>query len=784
METGPKPLHILVLADRDWTHPQGGGNGTNLYAQIARWVAWGHRVTMVTGSYPGAKAVDQLAPNLVIHRMGGRASVFPRSLWAVVRGVGRDADVVLEVINGITFLTPLWLRKPRVALVHHVHTDLYVNEFGPRFGGFLAWALEAFPMRYLYRNAPFLTISQSALEDLAEVGIPRQNITVAYLGVEPGPFRRGERAPEPRLLYLGRLKAYKRIENVLDVLEATPTATLDIAGDGDHREELEAEIERRGLTSRVNMHGFVDEQTKTELYGRAWIALTASSSEGWSLTVMEAALCGTPSAALAVGGLSESIVDGETGILAHDTDELCRRVAQAVEQPGLLAQLGDQAERRAHSFTWDRPSETNLAALRGEAEGGRRAFGDLFGRSNTTRSAAVAAVTLAGHAIGAVFAFILARMLGAIDYGSLAALLSAFVILAIPGCAFQVAAAREATIGRLAPQVVRAWSRDLLLACLALAALGAVVRAPLADLIGVSQEWAAAALLPTIGLWLLVSIQRGALQGAGAYGVLGRSIVAEGVGRVCVAVVLVLAGAGVTGAFVATPISLAALAVVLAAVLHRQTWPAGAARVDLRLRDLLSHTKLVVAGLTLLAVVQNLDVILVRHELGASAAGAYAAAALAAKTIVWIAIGVGLYLLPEAARQASADLSPRVALRRAVLVVGALAAPLLAVFCIFPHTVLELAFGSELAGASGQLPALAAAMALLALACLAVQYMLVVGQVAFVAVLGVVALLEPVVLSTAGDLDAFATLVLVLQGVVAVTLLALTMRRTPRAATA
>jgi glycosyltransferase involved in cell wall biosynthesis/O-antigen/teichoic acid export membrane protein len=784
MDPDPNPLRILVLADRDWTHPQGGGNGTNLYAQIARWVAWGHHVTMVTGSYPGAKAVEQLAPNLVVHRMGGRASVFPRTLWTVLRGVGRNADVVLEVINGITYLTPLWLRKPRVALVHHVHTDLYINEFGPRFGRFLAWALEAFPLRYLYRNAPFLTISHSALEDLVEVGIPAENVSVAYLGVEPGPFHPGQRSPEPRLLYLGRLKAYKRIENVLDVLEAIPAATLDIAGDGDHREELEAEIERRGLTARVEMHGFVDEQTKTELYGRAWVALTASSSEGWSLTVMEAALCGTPSAALAVGGLSESIVDGETGILAEQPEELCRRVRELVEQPELLERLGAAAERRAHEFTWDRPAEQNLAALRREAGTRRPALGAILGGSDTARAAAVAAVTLAGHAIGAVFAFTLARLLGAADFGSLAALLSAFVILAIPGCALQVATARDATAGRLAGATVRAWSRNLALVCVGLAALGVVVRQPLADLLGVSQEWAAASLLPTIGLWMLVSIQRGALQGMGAYAAVGRSIVLEGIARVAIAVALVLAGAGVTGAFVATPLSLAAVAGAFALVLHRRAEGSPAGAATRRMRELLGELKLVVAGLTLLALVQNLDVILVRHELGASAAGAYAAAALAAKTLVWIAIGVGLYLLPEAARRAAAGLPPRVALERAVLVVASLCAPLLALFCIVPGTVLKLAFGSELAGAADQLPALALAMALLALACLAVQYMLALGRAAFVPVLGAVALVEPLVLSTANDLAAFATLVLVVQAVVATSLLALSMRGIPRAATA
>ncbi|MGI8511183.1 MAG: glycosyltransferase family 4 protein, partial [Solirubrobacteraceae bacterium] len=320
------PLHVLVLTDRDWTHPQGGGTGTNLYGQISRWVAWGHRVTVIAGAYEDCEPHEVLSPNLEIHRMGTRLTVFPRAAWAVRRrGVGAGADVLTEVINGIAFFTPLWLRLPRVALVHHVHRAMYVEELGRR-GAAAALLLETVPLRFLYRTTPFLTISHAVRRDLAAVGVPEDLISVAYLGVEPEQFHRTERAATPALLYLGRLKRYKRIEYVLDVLESIPGATLDIAGDGDHREALEAEIEHRGLGDRVRMLGFVDEDAKAGLYGRAWVALTASSAEGWCLTVMEAAACGTPSAALRVGGLAEAIVDGETGVLADDPAELAPRV--------------------------------------------------------------------------------------------------------------------------------------------------------------------------------------------------------------------------------------------------------------------------------------------------------------------------------------------------------------------------------------------------------------------------------------------------------------------------
>jgi glycosyltransferase involved in cell wall biosynthesis len=360
---GPR-LKILVLADREWTHPQGGGTGANVYSNVIRWAQWGHQVTLVAGEYPGAVKVEQVAPNLVVHRMGGRGTVFPRAAWAVMRGLGRDADVVFEVINGIAFLTPLWLRKPRVALVNHPHRDLYIGEFGRRLGRLLAALFEELPLRLLYRRNPFVTISATARDELVTLdGIPAEHITIAYCGVGPGPYGPGERAPDPRLLYVGRLKAYKRIEVLLDMLIELPGVTLDIAGQGDHGETLDDEISRRGLSDRVRVHGHVDEETKADLYRKAWVHVTASASEGWSLTVMEAALCGTPSAALAVGGLRESIVDGKTGVLSNDPAEMTRKVRGLLEDHELRERLGAAARERAVTFTWDRTATTSLSVI-------------------------------------------------------------------------------------------------------------------------------------------------------------------------------------------------------------------------------------------------------------------------------------------------------------------------------------------------------------------------------------------------------------------------------------
>ena len=92
---------------------------------------------------------------------------------------------------------------------------------------------------------------------------------------------------------------------------------------------------------------------------------------------------------------------------------------------------------------------------------------------------------------------------------------------------------------------------------------------------------------------------------------------------------------------------------------------------------------------------QNVDVIMVKRQIGGTEAGAYAAAAVAAKAVVWVAIGIGLYLLPEATRAARRGLDPRPVLMRALAVVAAVAVPMLIVYALIPGTVLRVAFGPD-----------------------------------------------------------------------------------------
>lgn len=410
-----------------------------------------------------------------------------------------------------------------------------------------------------------------------------------------------------------------------------------------------------------------------------------------------------------------------------------------------------------------------------------RALRAALGGSDRMRAGALAAATLVTNGIALLLTIVFARLLGPDGYGSYAALVSSFLILGVPGLALQVATAREVAVGRYGTGGVLAatlagWMLRLAVAALAALALSILLREQIARAVGVDEAWAAAAIIPTGLLWVALSVQRGALQGVGALGAVGASLVGEALGRFAAGVALSAGGAGVTGAYLGTPVAIAVTSGALGLVLRRRLGRARPLAVRARLRTLTLGAWAPVAALTLVALLQNVDVIVVRHRFEGDEAGAYAAAAVAAKALIWVAAGVSLYLVPEAARRAAAGERPRAVLRLALTIVAGLALPALAIFAAVPSPLLELAFGARFTGAHGSLIVLGVAMTLLACCYLGVQYLLALHRSAFLWVLGIVAATEPVVLTFGSGYAGIAAIVLAAQAVAAAGVLALAVR--------
>ena len=407
--------------------------------------------------------------------------------------------------------------------------------------------------------------------------------------------------------------------------------------------------------------------------------------------------------------------------------------------------------------------------------------------SETIKAAALAAAYVVAIGLGLVFTIVAARILGD-SYGALARLTSFYLILSVPGLALQAAVAREVAVGDLGGPAdlaasLRVWLKQIAILGVVVLVASVLLRAPLADLLHVDQQWAAASVPLTAVLWLAVSMQRGLLQGVRAYSPVGVSIVAEGGGRLVLGIGLGGATSSVAWTWLGQLLALVAVFVGLIWVVRGRLAPPSPSSRAERMRDLIRTAWVPIVGLTLLAVLQNTDVIVSGHVFVKHEASAYAAAAVAAKVPYWVTLGIALYLLPEATRRAAVGERPLGVLGRSLGLLAAVAVPSLLIFVAAAEPVLRVGFGAKLTGASGALAVLCLAYTMLSAAYLAVQYLLALRQELFLIVLGAAAALELILLPTISvSLNGYAGLVLIAQGAGAVALMAMALRARPRGA--
>jgi glycosyltransferase involved in cell wall biosynthesis len=367
--TAKRPLRVLVLTWRDGDHPEAGGAEVYVERTSQLLSARGHTVTMFSAAFPGAShRVDRGTVRII--RRGGRLTCYLRGLQ-FLRKVRREVDVVVDVHNGVPFWSPLVSDAPVVSLVHHVHRDQWPIIFGPVFGR-LGWLVESRLAPIVYRGCQYVTVSQATRDDLSALGVDRGRIAITYSGndmpADLDSYAELSRSDNPSLMVLGRLVPHKHFEIAIDIVadlaERFPGLTLDVVGGGYWDDELRAHAIARGVTDRVRFHGFVDEHTKRTLLSRAWVVLMPSHKEGWGLTIVEAGLHGTPSVAFSfAGGVTESIVDDETGLLADDVAQMSAQVAELLTDAPLRRKYGDNARRHAQSFSWENTTVQLEAAL-------------------------------------------------------------------------------------------------------------------------------------------------------------------------------------------------------------------------------------------------------------------------------------------------------------------------------------------------------------------------------------------------------------------------------------
>jgi glycosyltransferase involved in cell wall biosynthesis len=152
------------------------------------------------------------------------------------------------------------------------------------------------------------------------------------------------------------------------IAQQRPDVRLVIVGDGPQRAELQHLIEDLGLTQHVSLLGHISNKELVSLYQSSWLLTSASHSEGWGMTITEAAACGTPCVVLDNDGHRGAVKHNVSGLIVPTLDDLGLAMLRVLLEPPLQKTLSDGALTHAESLTWDTTDTRTLGVLLDETK--------------------------------------------------------------------------------------------------------------------------------------------------------------------------------------------------------------------------------------------------------------------------------------------------------------------------------------------------------------------------------------------------------------------------------
>lgn len=251
-------------------------------------------------------------------------------------------------------------RLPRLVTLWYGIELRWVKSRLPWLTQFLKWAVRT--------SDEVVAISSYTAREITDlVHVPVRVIPYGLGFNEAMPTARAPRAPQDSILilYVGNLIPRKGVRFLIDALHRLPStvpAQLLILGEGADRPQLEAQVRELGLEPRVSMPGRVPDADLHRALREASVLVLPSivdqrgDTEGLGVVLLEAMSYRVPVIGSAIGGITDIITDGETGLLVSPEDPaaIAAAIERIVRDPGLAARLAEAGNARVRErFGWD-----------------------------------------------------------------------------------------------------------------------------------------------------------------------------------------------------------------------------------------------------------------------------------------------------------------------------------------------------------------------------------------------------------------------------------------------
>lgn len=362
-------MNILILNWRDIKHPQAGGAEISTHEHAKRWVKEGHSVIQFSSAAPGEKEKEIIDAIQVIRR-GNMYTVHLRAFFYYLFNLRNSIDLVVDEFHAIPFFTPLYVQAKKIAFIHETAEEIWFknSSFPINILGFLFEPL----FFKLYRNIPFMTVSESTKKDLKKFGIQEKQIYVIHNGIHTR-HTSSKKEKKPTILYLGRLAKDKGTKDAFNAFFLIQKKIIDaklwVVGKEEtpgYKRELEELAKKLGIEKKVTFFNYVTDEDKYNLLKKSWILIHPSIKEGWGLTVIEAAAQGTPTVAYDTAGLRDSIINKKTGLLVSrkTPEELAKKIIMVVEDKIMYNNLNKNALKWSKKFTWKDAADKSLELIR------------------------------------------------------------------------------------------------------------------------------------------------------------------------------------------------------------------------------------------------------------------------------------------------------------------------------------------------------------------------------------------------------------------------------------